>query len=342
LHTLLQDIGIDHSEISLDLTPSTVASNSTGLDPQLATIFEMATAFDNELEFSGYMDVPLPYDFETREYDAFENPAYSFVISTLRPLSKADLVNIAPKLPVFPRIGLDALRAVRGSEVTTAEIVGIASKDQVLAGNLLACANSAAHGRRREVTNLAHAVAYIGTHRAAMILMALVLKPLLVTPRLAELWGHSIEAASAAETMSSLCEDLSRSDAYVLGLIHDIGRLLLDLVPGRAAAARDRLIKNGCEIAVAELLTCGADHAEAGALVLDHWGLPDRYIEAVRFHHQPQVTDSKLASLLYLVEFWTDSCEDPASTMRLRAALDRLDLSVQDVLHMRPEKSLLI
>ncbi len=101
LQVLIQDLGVDHSEISLDLPPSTVASNSTGLDPQLATIFEMATAFDNELEFSGYLAVPLPYDFETREYDTFENPAYSFVISTLRPLSKADLVNIAPNYLFF-------------------------------------------------------------------------------------------------------------------------------------------------------------------------------------------------------------------------------------------------
>jgi HD-like signal output (HDOD) protein len=139
--------------------------------------------------------------------------------------------------------------------------------------------------------------------------------------------------------MSLLSEGLSQCDAYVLGLMHDVGRLLLDLVPASVAASRDRLVQNGCEISIAELLTCGIDHAEAGALVLRHWGLPDAYIEAIRFHHQPQATDSNLAALLYLVEFWTESREDPASNVRLRAALNRLDLDITEILRMRTKKS---
>jgi HD-like signal output (HDOD) protein len=110
------------------------------------------------------------------------------------------------------------------------------------------------------------------------------------------------------------------------------------MVPKAAAAVRDRLIRSGCELSVAELIVCGMDHAEAGALVLRHWGLPDRFIEAVLFHHQPQQTESNLAALLYLVEFWTDSEEDPASNVRLQAALQRLKLSAVDVINMPAPK----
>ena len=338
LQTLLQEVGFDPSAC-----PSNLGAPSHGedLDPQLAFVLEMATAFDNELEFSPYTDVPLSCRLEPEHFDSFENPAIAFVMSVLRPLRRADLMCLVPKLPVLPQIALDILRAVRQNDLTPATIVGFASKDQVLVGGLLACANSAAYGRRREVTNLAHAVSYIGTERAASILIALAVKPTLMTPKLTDLWKHSIEAATAAETMSLLTDGLSRCDAYVLGLIHDVGRLLLDLVPVSVEAARNRLLANGCEIAVAELLTCGMDHAEAGALVLRQWGLPDHYVEAIRFHHQPQATDSKLAALLYLVEFWTDSGEDPASNVRLRAALHRLDLGLTDILHMRTKKPLL-
>jgi len=59
----------------------------------------------------------------------------------------------------------------------------------------------------------------------------------------------------------------------------------------------------------------------------------------VRFHHEPQATDSKLAALLYLVEFWTESNEDPASQVRLNAALERLSLSEIFVTKMRVPKA---
>ena len=117
--------------------------------------------------------------------------------------------------------------------------------------------------------------------------------------------------------------------------MHDIGRLLLNIAPPHVNAARKRLENNGCESQIAELLVCGTDHAGAGALVLDHWNFPLSFVEAVRFHHEPQATDSKLAALLYVVEFWAESNEDPASQVRLNIALERLNLSQDFVTQMR-------
>jgi HD-like signal output (HDOD) protein len=77
------------------------------------------------------------------------------------------------------------------------------------------------------------------------------------------------------------------------------------------------------------------DHAGAGALVLEQWKLPEAYAEALRFHHEPHLTASKLAALLYLVEFWTASEEDPASQARLNAALDRVGLTLDSVMRLR-------
>jgi HD-like signal output (HDOD) protein len=213
-------------------------------------------------------------------------------------------------------------------------VVALASKDQVLAGGIIACANSPAYSSIREITNLGHAVAYIGTDQAATILTALALRPFILGAGKASLWAHALESAAAAEALSQLC-DIPKADAYLLGLMHDIGRLLLNSLPQHVAAASKRLTNNGCETAIAELLVCGTDHAGAGALVLQHWNFPSEYIEAVRFHHEPQATDSKLAALLYLVEFWSDSNEDPASASRLHVALERLKISQESVIKMR-------
>jgi HD-like signal output (HDOD) protein len=85
----------------------------------------------------------------------------------------------------------------------------------------------------------------------------------------------------------------------------------------------ERLISKGCQPAAAESVRCGFDHAEAGAEVLAHWKFEPELIEAVRYHHQPDRSNSAMCSILYLTEFWTDSEEDLPSNSRLTAALQR-------------------
>ena len=297
-------------------------------------IAELVRMFDQELEFSAYTDTLLEDQLCVGNSDVEGNPAVKFVLPKLRRSSKEDLIRLIPKLPVFPGNILELLRELRGGNPSIRKLVEFASRDQVLAGNLISCANSAAYSSARELTNLGHAITYIGTERAAMILTALAMKPFIVGSGTVDLWRHALEAAAAAEELSKHC-NLPTADSFLLGLMHDIGRLLLNIAPPHVNAARKRLEKNGCESQIAELLVCGTDHAGAGALVLDHWNFPLSFVEAVRFHHEPQATDSKLAALLYVVEFWAESNEDPASQVRLSIALERLSLSQDFVTQMR-------
>lgn len=299
---------------------------------------ELVRQFDQEVEFAAYTDTLLEDRLQGGLFDAEANPAVAFVLPRLRRCSKEELISWAPKLPVFPASLLELLRELRREDTSIHKLVELASRDQVLAGNLMACANSAAYSSTRELTNLGHAVAYIGTDRAAMILTALALKPFILTAGTVDLWLHALQAAAVAEELSKHCS-LPKADAFLLGLMHDIGRLLLNAAPPHVSAARRRLVNNGCESVIAEVLVCGTDHAGAGALVLDYWNFPLAFVEAVRFHHEPQATDSKLAALLYLVEFWTESNEDPTSQVRLNIALEQLGLSQSFVTQMRLQGS---
>jgi HD-like signal output (HDOD) protein len=322
-------------EMGLGMLPEPVPSY---FPSEFGPIAELVRHFDQEMEFAAYDDVLLEDRLQNAAFDPYSNPAIAFVLPKLRRCSKQDLIQLVPKLPVFPGYVLEVIRQLRREDVSVERILKLASQDQVLATGLIACANSAANSPTREITNLVHAVTYIGTDRAAMIVTALALKPFIFTAGSGDLWAHSLRSAAAAEALSEHC-NLPKADAFLLGLVHDIGRLLLTLIPPQASAARRRLVNNGCETAIAELVVCGTDHAGAGALVLDHWRFPAAYVEAVRFHHEPQATDSKLAALLYLVEFWTESNEDPASQVRLNAALERLSLSEIFVTKMRVPKA---
>jgi HD-like signal output (HDOD) protein len=192
-------------------------------------------------------------------------------------------------------------------------------------------ANSAAYARTRPAREVKDAVMYIGTKLATQVVLTAAVKPLLSLRRGDTLWCHSVESAVVAELLAQRTRDVDPHEAYVLGLFHDIGKLLLNIAPARAQECKNRMTSKGVPEQVAEILTYGADHAMAGELVARNWRLPEDYTEGIRHHHQPDHSDSQLAALLYLVEFCTDSEEDIPSDVRLRSALDRVGLTISDV-----------
>ena len=84
-------------------------------------------------------------------------------------------------------------------------------------------------------------------------------------------------------------DDATARDAFLGGLLHDTGRLLLDINhPGRAATARRWSHQKGVPLWQAEQAIVGATHADFGACLLSQWGLPWPAVEAVARHHEPE------------------------------------------------------
>ena len=119
-------------------------------------------------------------------------------------------------------------------------------------------------------------------------------------------------------------------DAYALGLLHDIGGLLLQLAPPPACRLCQSLLEAGCPSLLAESIAFGINHAEAGHQVLKKWGLPELAAEAIRIHHEPEQATSALAVVLYLVEHWTASSEDLPSRLRIESAFKILGITARD------------
>ncbi|MBV8820582.1 MAG: HDOD domain-containing protein, partial [Acidobacteriaceae bacterium] len=128
-----------------------------------------------------------------------------------------------------------------------------------------------------------------------------------------------------------MSKTIDPGEAFLLGLLHDIGKLALLLMPKGINSTLERLAARGCQISAAELVLCGFDHGDAGAEVLRHWKFADELIEAVEHHHEPERSEGPLASLLYLAEFWTDSDEDLPSNARLNYALKKCNLTAESM-----------
>lgn len=321
---------------------SAVKARSTATDDgnkctygkSLRSILEMAEHFDHKLESSCYSDMTLA---ETLECD-MDEPATAFVLPHLRECHVMDVLAHIPELPVFPKVAKALLTTLGNPHLHASYFADLASSDQVITGELLKVANSGIRPLAGRVSNVQDAFLYMGTDKARDVVLRAAMKPLLdVVPGHLNLWSHSVQAAHSAVALAKLAGTIPVDDAYVLGLIHDVGKLLLQLTPTTVRDKRARLIQKGCAPVIAEVVTCGMTHAEAGAHVCRYWELPEEYAIALGNHHEPERGDSKLAALLYLVELWTEANEDLPCTARLSNCLKRFNLSYSDLLHMRVE-----
>jgi putative nucleotidyltransferase with HDIG domain len=145
----------------------------------------------------------------------------------------------------------------------------------------------------------------------------------------AGLWNHSLDVAQTAQMLArNSARKVDPGQAFLAGLIHDIGRLVFSNMPAAFIERFRRLTGGGCPPVEVEMCLAGRSHGEVGSQVLRQWKFPRGTIEAVRWHHHPERSPLALTSLLYLAEFMADSQEDLPSYIRFNTACRQLRLSM--------------
>jgi putative nucleotidyltransferase with HDIG domain len=247
---------------------------------------------------------------ETREavFDALRRKTGEGLISTvaykscmsLPRLRGNDLAPSIARLPVFPTIALRVLALAAKESVCFADLSALVSKDQVLAGHLISAANSCLYSPNGKISSIGHAISYIGLDESRRIITAASIRPVFASGGLGDLWKHSLEGARWCEEAAIRAGGLRKDDAFLAGLVHDVGRLLVLKHSGEISLTFVRLTEQGCDPAFAEKLLFGRDHAGLGAEILRAWKFPDAMVDAVLHHHTPDESAGRLASLLFL------------------------------------------
>ncbi len=169
-------------------------------------------------------------------------------------------------------------------------------RDAVLSAKLLALANSAYFGLAEPVASLREVLFYLGHGEVYRLAIAVSLSGILSRKALTyamdegELWRHSFLTAKCAETLVSSAGsvELDESTSYTGGLLHDIGKIVLNQVlPPDLQRELNATLESRAQSGIAaEQKVLGTDHAEVGACLLHQWRLPEPIIEAAAFHHQ--------------------------------------------------------
>jgi putative nucleotidyltransferase with HDIG domain len=176
--------------------------------------------------------------------------------------------------------------------VTAKDLERVILRDQATTARVLRVANSAFYGLRGEVSTLSRAIVILGFNTLRSVILTGVSEALHVRKgscfKDRILWEHSVAVALAARTIAQECGYPAAEEAYVGGLLHDIGKVVLD---ANLAHEYEQVIESvyneGRSFLDAENDVLGFDHAEVGGLVVRRWNLAAPLHEAVRLHHQP-------------------------------------------------------
>lgn len=298
----------------------------------LAQILEAANFFDERLEFLPFE--PMNFEQIVDELDwiakeGFLEPTVVAALASLPQIRMQELLDQVHRLPVFPAVVLRALEITAAEDSSSSQIELIIRSDQVLAGHLLRAANSTLHSPLRRIASIPQAISYIGLDACRKVLMAGVFQPLFGSAPLHDLWKHSLAVAQLTERVALLSTRIDPHEAFLGGLVHDIGRLALQKVRHEYLADYQRLVERGCEPVFAEMVLCGFEHGAIGAEVLRCWSFPEHLIEAVGQHHRPEVGDSPLAAAIYVAETCSGSREDLDSAIRLELVQERLGFAFE-------------
>jgi len=199
------------------------------------------------------------------------------------------------KLPPFSPILNKLLASLAGEDVSFAKLGDLIEKDTVVAGNILHLVNSALYARRATITSVRHALALLGMDKVRNTLLGMSISRMWSQVKTPPVWSmarfnrHSAAVAILSDQIASrIPAAVYPEGAFVGGLLHDLGRLLIALgLPDEFT----RLVKlheqserswTECE---RELL--GFTHADLSAEALGKWEFPEEERIAVRDHHSP-------------------------------------------------------
>ncbi len=204
-------------------------------------------------------------------------------------------LNLIDSVATLPHIATEILEVMRNKSASMRKIAGVIEKDPSITVKILKIANSPLWGAVGRVESVQRALILLGLKQISNIVIAISLystfarlKPNPHFDR-QKFWQHSIGTAQTARKLSGALEINFQGEEFVAGLIHDLGKIVLDQFMNETFKRINEEIRehpgNPLEIEQKHL---GCTHAEIGAALLQRWNFPAPITMALQFHHFPE------------------------------------------------------
>lgn len=194
-------------------------------------------------------------------------------------------------LPSMPQVLLRFLRMTEDDRVSMEELARVVGQDPALSAHVLIAANSVALRRGRELKTIDQCLVALGTRLVRTIAACLAVQSVFARTvgdqsyDLAGFWSHSLRVAELSRTIAARLDRTDLEEAYLAGLLHDVGQLLMLGGMGGRYGALLAWSRDEEALLALERPELGTDHAAVGAWLIDQWRLSSFMADAVLFHH---------------------------------------------------------
>jgi putative nucleotidyltransferase with HDIG domain len=255
----------------------------------------------------------------------------------------AELVAHMDGVPSLPEAVSEIVALVNDPDSSAAQVCTVIQKDIGLTAKLLQVANSAYYAFPNRIGSVQLAVSLLGMNEVRNIVLSATVvgmfKSIKGAPFLSfrELWVHSVNCAVAARTIASQVHDLQPEEAFVGGLLHDVGMVvLLDKLQNDLKKMVQLAKKENVPFVEAERRYWDHTHARIGGVLARRWKLPKEVAQAAEQHHflSPDTTSFPLTAVVHLAD---SLCIEKGNAYRLERTAEEENPQSWDVLDEKQE-----
>lgn len=220
-------------------------------------------------------------------------------------------------LPPLPHVLVELMRVCQNHDASFQDIAAVVAKDAVITSQLVAVANSSYYSRQGSVQTIERALLLLGIDALKTMVITASVKQMcsgcqsVSAPYFKSFWRRSLRCGLISRALSHLTGYSSPEEAYLVGLLHNIGELLLAVNhPADYPGMLSHRDSDQCEL---ESIKYSVNHCELGRRLAEQWGLNSFAADAIAYHHSPlhEVADAHhLTKLIFLASQLANTSED--------------------------------
>jgi putative nucleotidyltransferase with HDIG domain len=297
----------------------------------------------DKMETGGFFTCSLTLDLSTWECRiepaGFDRLSASADIRIPEP---NEISQSARDLKPIPQIALKILRIINEGLYDIRHLTEEIRKDQVISARTLQLCNSVMFARRRKIESLDHALVMLGQDLLLKFVISASLNNFFGQVGMGYslckggMYHHAVGTAVIAEKLAEITRKVDPSLAYTAGLLHDIGKVVLDQYVNSGFPLFYRQLNDeGKNFSEVEKQVLGIDHTEVGASLAIKWSFPESLVETIRHHHNPEDArqHNELVHIVYLADllmsrFHTGLELERLNTDDLATRLETIGLSI--------------
>ncbi len=227
----------------------------------------------------------------------------------------------------IPQVALKILRLIEEEEYDIKALTAEIRKDQVISAKTLKLCNSVMFAGTKKIESLDHALVYIGLQALVKLVISASVDDYFSHASSGYslckggLFHHAVGTAIISEKLAVLTGLVKPGLAYTAGLLHDIGKVVLDQYVNSAYPLFYRKLSDeSCSFAETETAVLGVNHTQIGNALARKWDFPESLIDVIRFHHRPEdaLRNAALTHIVYLADLLM-------SRFNTRLEIERMD-----------------